>query len=85
MGDAAPLVWKNHSLPKPDILILPYAYAATPAAWKQTLALGAEKMVLVHLPRREEDPLGLWAAVEETVGVDPRLMIPDLGEEILLN
>ncbi len=83
-GDASPLVWKTMDLPKPDLLIVPYAYAATPAAWKQTMALGAEKIILLHLPLREEDPLGLWAAVEETTAGDPRLMIPDLGETITL-
>ncbi len=84
LGDASPLVWKDHSYPKPEVLLLPYAYAATPAAWKQTLALGAEKMVLLHLPLREEDPLGLWQAVEETTAGDPRLLFPELGKPILL-
>ena len=32
MGDAAPLQWKNRTdLPKPDVLIAPYAYANTKA------------------------------------------------------
>ena len=83
-GDASPLVWKKLDLPKPDLLIAPYAYAATPAAWKQTMALGAEKILLLHLPLREEDPLGLWAAVEETTAGDPRLIIPVLGKEITI-
>jgi len=34
MGDAAPIQWKNRTdLPWPDVLIAPYAYGNTKAAW----------------------------------------------------
>ena len=84
MGDASPLVWKDHTLPKPDVVLLPYAYATTHAAWKQTKALGAEKIVLLHLPRWEEDPLDIMGLVQETAGGDPCLLIPEMGESIIL-
>ena len=84
VGDASPLVWKEQNLPQPDVLLLPYAYAATFAAWRQTKALGAKKIVLLHLPRWEEDSLGIWDLVQETAWGDPCLIIPAIGEEVIL-
>jgi L-ascorbate metabolism protein UlaG (beta-lactamase superfamily) len=86
VGDAAPLQWKNRTdLPRPDVLIAPYAYANTKAAWEQTCAL-SEKIVLLHLPAREADPYDLWNTVEQTVknknGVS--LWIPEMGEQLSL-
>ena len=85
MGDAAPLQWKNRSdLPKADVLIAPYAYANTKAAWDLSCAL-ADQVVLLHLPERNNDPYGLWQAVEATVvnsAVKPH--IPKIGETITL-
>ncbi len=83
LGDAAPSEFKGREdLPKPDVVIAPYAYATTPAAWKITTSLGATTVVLLHLPRKEEDPYGLWKAVEETAG--EQVCIPTLGEHIYL-
>lgn len=84
MGDASPLVWKDQTLPKPDVLALPYAYASTAVAWKQTKALGAERIVLLHLPRWQEDPYDIMGLVQETAGGDPCLSIPEMGESIIL-
>ena len=85
MGDAAPLQWKGRSnLPKADVLIVPYAYANTKAAWDMTCAL-AEKVVLLHLPERSNDPYGLWQSVEViAVGSGKQLWIPQIGETITL-
>ena len=86
VGDAAPLQWKNRAdLPRPDVLIAPYAYANTKAAWEQTCAL-AEKVVLVHLPARDADPYGLWNAVEETVRNTPEkpVYVPVIGQQVVL-
>ena len=80
MGDAAPLQWKNRTdLPKPDVLIAPYAYANTKSAWELTCSL-AEKVVLLHLPERNNDPYGLWPAVESTTVGATNLYIPKIGE-----
>ncbi len=84
-GDASPLVWRDAvDLPTPDVLVVPYAYAITDAAWKTTLALGAKDVVLVHLPLRDNDPYGLWSAVESTVGPCDCLHIPCVGETLVL-
>ncbi len=85
VGDASPLVWRDVAdLPRPDVLIVPYAYAITDAAWKATCALGARDVVLLHLPPRDDDPYGLWNAVETTVGSCDRLHIPLMGETLVL-
>jgi len=83
LGDAAPSQWKNRNdLPKPDVLICPYAYAATDSAWRMTQSLAPKAVVLLHLPDREKDTFDLWQAVEQTVGNIPavQLFIPEIGE-----
>ena len=86
VGDAAPLQWKNREdLPRPDVLIVPYAYANTKAAWDLTTSL-AKQVVLLHLPPREADSYGLWNAVEQTTkdNAGVTLWIPHMGERISL-
>ena len=83
MGDAAPLQWKNRTdLPKPDVLIAPYAYGNTRSAWELSCSL-AKNIVLLHLPPREADPYGLWDTVEQTItnGENITLWIPEIGEK----
>ena len=84
MGDAAPLQWKNRSdLPKPDVLIAPYAYGNTESAWNLTCNL-TKQVVLLHLPDREKDTYNLWKAVENIACKDTsaKLWIPQIGEQI---
>ena len=84
MGDAAPAQWRGREdLPKPDVLIAPYAYANTKSAWDWTCSL-TKQMVLLHLPDRENDPYNLWGAVEHTTQNrgDTALLIPSIGEKI---
>lgn len=83
-GDAAPTQWRQCSLPKPDVLIVPYAYATTQASWAFTRSLGASKIILVHMPDREADTIGLWDAVESTVGNDEIMCIPEMGQQLFL-
>ncbi len=84
VGDAAPIQWKNRNdLPRPDVLIAPYAYGNTKAAWELSCSL-TDRMVLLHLPPRKADPYGLWNTVEQTVGngKDSSVWIPEIGEKI---
>ena len=86
MGDATPNIWrKREDLPRPDVIIGPYAYA-TGSAWQLCKDLGAKAVVLLHLPEQDKDPYGLWDAVRQTVGEDPapKLWIPQMGEQITL-
>ena len=84
MGDAAPLQWKDcKDLPKPDVLIGPFAYANTKSAWQISCCL-ADKVVLLHLPERNNDPYGLWQSVETATAGASNLYIPQIGETIVL-
>ena len=87
MGDAAPATWRRQTqLPRPDVILAPYAYA-TGSSWRLCSELGAETVVLLHLPEEGNDPYGLWDAVRQTVGSDPkpRLLIPQMGETLDLS
>ena len=81
-GDAAPSAWKGREdLPKPDVLIAPYAYANTRSALELTRSL-TKKLILLHLPEPGKDPYGLWQQVTETVSTadDLQVIIPEMGE-----
>ena len=68
VGDASPLSLKcMEGEDKPDLLIVPFAYAITPSAWRMTASLGAKKILLLHMPPRDNDIEGLWDMVENTV------------------
>ncbi|MBE7032451.1 MAG: hypothetical protein E7401_05775 [Ruminococcaceae bacterium] len=83
MGDASPLELKNFSdFHKPDVIIVPYAYAISTSAWKSTKNTGVKTIVLLHLPLRENDPYGLWQAVEDVTQNDECLKILQIGQEI---
>ncbi len=86
MGDASPLTLKQmNQFQKPDAIIVPYAYAITESAWRMTKALGADRIVLLHLPMREEDIYGLWQLVEAVTQGDPCLYIPNIGESVFVH
>ncbi len=81
MGDASPVsIKKMADFPKPDVLIAPYAYANTPASWAQTMALSPKTVVILHLPEKERDSLGLRQQTVHTAGDWEGLWIPEIGE-----
>ena len=83
-GDASPLQWKDRAdLPSPDVVIAPYAYAATPSALHLVESLGAKELVILHLPEREDDSLGLWDAVNGTLqeGTTLKVYIPSMSQK----
>lgn len=83
LGDAAVLQWKNRKeLPKPDVLIVPFAYATTATSWEITKNLGAKHIVIVHMPDKDNDPYQLWESVKTTVNNQDavEIWIPDIGE-----
>ena len=83
LGDASPLQWKGRrELPRPDVLICPYAYGTTPAAWEITQSLGAKAILVIHLPKRGEDPFGLWEQLEATAGQS--VITPEMGETVYI-
>lgn len=85
MGDAAPSQWRGKDLPRPDVIIAPYAYANTEASWALTQSFGASDVILVHLPSPEIDPHGLWRGVLSVMGGPSACMthIPRVGETLI--
>ena len=82
-GDAAPIQWKNLThLPRPDVLIAPFAYANTPMAWDLSRSF-AKDVVILHLPESENDPYGLWDSVKSTTDGE-NVYLPEIGERIIL-
>ena len=79
-GDATPLFLRK--MEPVDVLIAPYAYAITPNVW-ELVGQKAKHLVLVHMPPRSNDPLGLWSQMEETTRAKgPKLWIPEMNEVI---
>jgi L-ascorbate metabolism protein UlaG (beta-lactamase superfamily) len=84
-GDGTPNeLCRLEGFPKPDVLIVPYAYATTNSSFVKTAALGAHSVVIVHLPDREQDQYRLYDTVNKiTEGcTDPEILIPDIGESL---
>jgi len=83
MGDASPLVLKNlNEYPRPDLLIVPFAYATTPSAWRSAKETGARKILLLHMPPESEDREGIWNMVRNTTADDEMLCMLDIGETV---
>jgi L-ascorbate metabolism protein UlaG (beta-lactamase superfamily) len=83
MGDASPEQFRKMThLPKPDLIIAPYAYASTDFSLRITRSFGAKNIVLLHLPDRASDPYGLWDSVLKTVGDEGGIFIPKVEEFI---
>ncbi len=83
VGDASPDDLKKKNLPKPDVVILPFAYFIGKRSWEYTKSLGAEKIILVHMPIKETDTKGIWQAVEDTLGNEKdKVTILKIGETI---
>lgn len=88
MGDASPLQWQGMArMPQPDLLIAPFAYASTEAAWQITEGLSPKRILLTHLPSREQDGEGLWAAVDQIVRQhgEGRVRRPYMGDKCVFN
>ena len=85
MGDAAPLQWRNRTdLPKPDVLVAPYAYGNSKPAWELSCSL-TKNIVLLHLPDRDKDLYRLWEGVDSTTrGTTANLWMPQIGETITI-
>jgi hypothetical protein len=86
MGDATPAQLSGlFSFGNPDVLIAPFAYAATASAVRMVNEAVPETLVLTHLPLRENDPAQLWPAVEAMLpGFAMPVLIPSMGETVSL-
>ncbi len=86
LGDATPIQLKEFSrFPKPDVLIVPFPYLATPASRRQLEALLPCDIVLVHMPDPDNDPEGIWQMTEEGMAeLEKYLHCPRMGENLTL-
>ena len=84
MGDATPTQWREVG-GRADVIVAPFAYALSDSAWKMTCSL-ADKVVLIHMPDRVDDPDGLWPQVEAVTAryCPEKLLIPQLEQTIEL-
>ncbi len=85
-GDAAPQqLLGRGELPRPDVLIAPYAYAIA-GGWSVTQQLAPRALVLLHLPQQSNDPDGLWQQVGESLeqGSGFPVLIPKIGETVII-
>ena len=82
LGDAVPSQWHGIDR-KCHVLIAPFAYAPSDSAWRMTCQL-ADHVVLVHMPKRDNDPVNLWPQVEAVTGkyCPVELHIPEIGETV---
>lgn len=86
LGDASPSELKRFAdFSKPDVLIVPYPYVSTPAAVKLLEALLPCKIVLLHLPLKNNDPDGVWrSAAPGMEYLKAYLYVPKIGETLNL-
>ena len=86
LGDASPLQLKAFSpFPKPDILMIPYAFVSSPSAIKLLEQYLPCKIILLHLPAPEDDPDGIWQAIGDGVKqLEQYLYLPQMGESVCL-
>ncbi len=83
MGDASPIELKKFiGFPSPDVIVVPYAYTITESAWRSTIEVGADNIILLHLPLRENDIHNLRSMTEDVTKGDKRLSIPEMGQII---
>ncbi len=82
-GDAAPVsLLGRNDLPKPDILIVPFAYVNTASSFNNTLKSGAKQIIVVHMPNKENDIYGIFETVETVINNNNAVHILKLGETI---
>ena len=86
MGDAAPAQLKQMAMqPKPDVLVVPFAYLASQSAVQMLKAYLPCAIVLVHMPHASNDPDGIWEMVAPGMEqLKECIHAPNLGETITL-
>ncbi len=84
MGDATPAQMAQLApFGQPDVLIAPFAYATTPAAVRMVNEIGPKLLVLTHMPLRNNDPAGLWPAVEAMAPkFSMAVILPEMGQSV---
>lgn len=85
MGDATPASLKEmENMPRPNVLIVPFAYGISPSAWRDTINTGAGHIIFLHLPEPEDDSLKLRETLKNTVGNTSRAVVLNMAEKIII-
>ncbi len=86
-GDASPIQWKGRTdIPRPDIMIVPFAYANTQTSWHQMCALKPGNVIIVHMPEKDADQDQIWDLVESVIAREDDVIvcIPEIMEKITI-
>lgn len=86
LGDAAPTQWEGWN-GRPEVLFAPFAYVTTEAGWRIVENLAPRRLILLHMPARDNDPEGLWSAVEAMLSCRRTIpvTIPEIGETVTIS
>lgn len=83
MGDASPITLKKMGcFPKPDVLFVPFAYFSSESAAEITKSIGADKIVLLHMPNKENDDYKIWDTVNNFIISEQNIHILKIGETL---
>ena len=85
LGDASPnSIKKIEGLPKPDVVIVPYAYANTESSFETTKGFGAKDIIILHLPENKLDEYKICETVNGVIKDYPFVHLIEIGESLIL-
>ena len=86
-GDASPSEFKTiiNQLPKVDVLLAPFAYVSTNSAYSVSKSITDGEIFILHLPKEEDDSLGLNKSVLQVCKADEKVHILPINGNIIIN
>ncbi len=86
MGDASPSeLIRLADFSSPDLIIVPFAFLNTEAAFRKLKTFGSKNILAVHMPDPKNDPYGIWESVENTTKEENVLYFTKIGDTITLH
>ncbi len=83
MGDASPITLKKMgNFHTPDVLFVPFAYFSSESATEITKSIGADKIVLLHMPNKDNDNYKIWETVNNFIIGEQNIHILKIGETL---
>ncbi len=81
MGDASPTAFKQmETFPKPDVLMVPFAYLNSKSSVETTKRMGAKWIVALHMPDVSNDVYQIRETVQNCIANEPHIRILEIGE-----
>lgn len=86
LGDAAPTQWEGWN-GRTEVLFAPFACVTTETGWHIVENLAPRRLILLHMPARDNDPEELWSAVETMLSHRRTIpvTIPEMGETVTIS